>query len=62
MIHPTAIIHPKARVGENTKIGPYCVIGKDVKVGVNCNLKSQSENSFLKLLSNFYLDCLINNL
>ena len=40
MIHPTAIIHPNAKVGENTKIGPYCVIGKDVKVGANCDLKS----------------------
>jgi len=40
MIHPTAIIHPDAKVGKNTKIGPYCVLGKGVKIGENCNLHS----------------------
>ena len=40
MIHPTAIIHPDAQVGKNTKIGPYCVLGKGVKIGENCNIKS----------------------
>ena len=27
-IHPTAIIHPEAKIGENVHIGAYCVIGK----------------------------------
>jgi UDP-N-acetylglucosamine acyltransferase len=29
-IHPTAILHPTAQVGENVEIGPYAVIGEDV--------------------------------
>jgi UDP-N-acetylglucosamine acyltransferase len=40
MIHPTAIIHPKARVAESCHIGPYCVIGEHVTLGANCQLHS----------------------
>ena len=32
-IHPTAIVHPKATVGEHVIIGPYCVIGEHVTIG-----------------------------
>ena len=40
MIHPTAIIHPKARLGDNCEIGPYCVIGEHVELGEGCSLHS----------------------
>ncbi|MEM6883608.1 MAG: acyl-ACP--UDP-N-acetylglucosamine O-acyltransferase [Verrucomicrobiota bacterium] len=40
MIHPTAIISPKAEVDDSCEIGPYCVIGDDVKLGKNCRLTS----------------------
>jgi len=40
VIHPTAIIHPKARIGEGCEIGPYCVIGEHVELGVGCRLHS----------------------
>lgn len=33
MIHPTAIIHPGARIAENVEIGPYAVIGEHVTIG-----------------------------
>ncbi|MDD3567452.1 MAG: DapH/DapD/GlmU-related protein [Bacteroidales bacterium] len=33
-IHPTAILHPEAEIGENVTIGPYCVIGK-CRIGNN---------------------------
>ena len=39
-IHPTAIIHPQARIGSGSVIGPYCVIGADVELGPNCRLHS----------------------
>ncbi len=39
-IHKTAIVDPKATIGENCKIGPYCIISKDVKLGSNNNLTS----------------------
>ena len=39
-IHPSAVIHPKAEIGENCSIGPYCVIGPMVKMGKNNRLAS----------------------
>lgn len=33
MIHPTAVIDPGARLGQNVSIGPYSVIGADVEIG-----------------------------
>jgi UDP-N-acetylglucosamine acyltransferase len=38
MIHPTAIIHPAARIGQGTRIGPYAVIDADVSVGEECEV------------------------
>ena len=32
-IHPTAVVHPLARIGADVEIGPYCVIGADVTIG-----------------------------
>lgn len=32
-IHPTAVVHPLARLGNGVEIGPYCVIGADVTIG-----------------------------
>ncbi len=40
MIHPTAIIHPNARLGTDCQIGPYCVIGAHVELGAGCKLHS----------------------
>jgi UDP-N-acetylglucosamine acyltransferase len=36
MIHPTAIIHPSARLGANVRVGPYAVIDGDVELGADC--------------------------
>jgi UDP-N-acetylglucosamine acyltransferase len=33
MVHPTAVIHPKARIAASVKIGPYAVIDEHVEVG-----------------------------
>jgi UDP-N-acetylglucosamine acyltransferase len=38
MIHPTAIIHPKARVDATVEVGPYAVIDAGVTVGPGCTL------------------------
>ena len=40
MFHPTAIIHPKARISANCEIGPYCIIGEHVVLGPRCRLHS----------------------
>ena len=37
-IHPTAVVHPSARVGQNASIGAYVVIEADVQIGDNCTL------------------------
>ena len=36
MIHPTAIIHPKAKLDATVRVGPYAVIDAGVEVGANC--------------------------
>ncbi len=36
MIHPTAILHPKARLDPTVTVGPYAVIDGDVTLGPGC--------------------------
>ena len=40
MIHPTAIIDPKAKINENVQVGPYCVIGPNVEIGEDTIIQS----------------------
>ncbi len=40
MIHPTAIVSPKAELGRNVRIGPYCIVGANVVLGDDCVLHS----------------------
>jgi UDP-N-acetylglucosamine acyltransferase len=35
MIHPTAIVHPNARIGAHVEIGPYSIVGEYVEIGDN---------------------------
>jgi UDP-N-acetylglucosamine acyltransferase len=39
-IHSTAIVDPKAIIGDNTVIGPYCIIGPNVTLGEDNQLLS----------------------
>ncbi len=32
-IHPTAVVSPKAELGTDVKVGPYCVVGDHVTLG-----------------------------
>ena len=36
MIHPTAIVHPKAKLDPTVQVGPYAVIDPDVELGPHC--------------------------
>ena len=36
MIHPTAIIHPKAKLDATVQVGPFSVIDEGVELGANC--------------------------
>ncbi|MBX3678998.1 acyl-ACP--UDP-N-acetylglucosamine O-acyltransferase [Cognatazoarcus halotolerans] len=38
MIHPTAIVHPDARIGDGVEIGPYSIIGANVEIGDECRI------------------------
>jgi UDP-N-acetylglucosamine acyltransferase len=40
MIHKTAIIDSKAKISENVKIGPYCIIGPNVQIDINTIIHS----------------------
>lgn len=35
-IHPTAIIHESAIIGNNVEVGPYTIIGERVEIGDDC--------------------------
>jgi UDP-N-acetylglucosamine acyltransferase len=39
-IHPTAVIHARAHIGEGCFIGPYCVLGEHIVLGDGCKLHS----------------------
>jgi UDP-N-acetylglucosamine acyltransferase len=41
-IHPTAIVHSRAQIGEGTTIGPYASIGANVRIGANCRIGSSA--------------------
>ena len=40
-IHPSAVVDPKAKIGDDVKIGPLCVVGPDVEIGNGCELVAQ---------------------
>jgi UDP-N-acetylglucosamine acyltransferase len=44
-IHPTAIVHPEARVAESAEIGPWCFVGAEVEIGART-----------RLMANLYLE------
>ena len=38
MIHPTAIVHPGARLATDIEVGPYSIIGPHVEIGPGCRI------------------------
>jgi UDP-N-acetylglucosamine acyltransferase len=39
-IHPLAFVDPKATLGRDVRIGPFCHVGPEVTIGDNCELIS----------------------
>jgi UDP-N-acetylglucosamine acyltransferase len=39
-IHPTAVIDPTAEIGRGCRVGPFCVVGNQVRLGEDCELIS----------------------
>lgn len=42
MIHPTAVIHPDAELGENVTVGPYAVIEGAARIGDRCVIQAHA--------------------
>ncbi len=41
-IHPTAVIHPDAEIGEGTVVGPYAVIEGAARIGQACTIQAHA--------------------
>lgn len=41
-IHPLAVVHPSARLGQDCEVGPFCVVEQDVVLGARCILDSHA--------------------
>tara|TARA_A100001037_G_scaffold270304_1_gene265056 strand:- start:2130 stop:2930 length:801 start_codon:yes stop_codon:yes gene_type:complete len=41
-VHPTAIVEPDSKLGENVIIGPFCSVGANVIIGDGCRLVSHA--------------------
>lgn len=37
-IHPTAIVDPRSKLGNNISVGPYAIIEADVEIGDDCSV------------------------
>ena len=42
MIHPTAVVDPKAEIGEDVEIGPYSIIEKEAVIGAGSRIRSHA--------------------
>ena len=42
MISEKSSIHKNAKIGNNVKIGDFCVIGENVEIGDNCVISANS--------------------
>lgn len=62
MIHPTAIIHPKAQIDSTVRIGPYAVIDEGVRVAAHCSIGPYvhlTGNTTIGEANQFYSGCVI---
>ena len=42
-IHPSALVDPKAELGEDVKVGPFAVIEANVEIGDGCNIEPAAQ-------------------
>ena len=54
-IHPTSIIHGSALLDKDVEIGPYAVIGENVKIGAGTYVGPHSIIEFSELGKNNHL-------
>jgi acyl-[acyl carrier protein]--UDP-N-acetylglucosamine O-acyltransferase len=51
MIHPSAIVSPKAKLGANVKIGPFSIVHDNVDIGDNTVIDSHCEIGYPSALA-----------
>jgi UDP-N-acetylglucosamine acyltransferase len=62
VIHPTAIIHPKAKLDSSVRVGPYAVIDEAVELGPDCIIGPHvylTGNTTIGADNRFYAGCVI---
>jgi UDP-N-acetylglucosamine acyltransferase len=62
MIHPTAVIHPKAQLDSTVQVGPYAVIDEHVLLGPNCRVGPHvylTGHTRIGANNRFYAGCVI---
>jgi len=42
LIHPTAIVHPEARLGRGVRVGPYAIIEGPAQIGDDCAIQAHA--------------------
>lgn len=65
MIHPSAIIHPKAQLDPTVSVGPYAVIDEGVMIGPNCVIGPHvhiTGNTIIGANNRFHTGCVIGDL
>jgi UDP-N-acetylglucosamine acyltransferase len=65
MIHPTAIIHPRAHLELDVEVGPYAVIEEGVRVGAGCRIGAHAHLSGHTIIGSgniFHPGCVIGNI
>ena len=41
-IHPTAVVAPESKLGENVVVGPYAVVGPEAEIGDGCEIQAHA--------------------
>jgi len=62
VIHPTAIVHPKAELDATVQVGPYTVIDEGVKIGPGCVIGPYVHLTGLTTIgagNRFYAGCVV---
>lgn len=62
MIHPTAIIHPKAELDPTVRVGPYAVIDEGVRIAAHCSIGPHvylTGRTSIGQLNHFFAGCVI---
>lgn len=62
MIHPTAIIHPKAALDSTVRVGPYAVIDEGVMIAADCHIGPHvylTGNTRIGQHNHFFAGCVI---